>query len=27
MKIFNTNHAFCLETNNGAEIVVHMGGR
>ncbi|HBS2565970.1 PTS N-acetyl glucosamine transporter subunit IIABC [Klebsiella pneumoniae] len=23
--IFNTNHAFCLETNNGAEIVVHMG--
>ncbi len=22
---FNTNHAFCLETNNGAEIVVHMG--
>ena len=24
-KIFNTNHAFCLETNNGAEIVVHMG--
>ncbi|MDS6701993.1 PTS N-acetyl glucosamine transporter subunit IIABC [Klebsiella pneumoniae] len=25
MKIFNTNHAFCLETNNGAEIVVHMG--
>lgn len=25
MKIFNTNHAFCLETENGAEIVVHMG--
>ncbi len=25
VKIFNTNHAFCLETNNGAEIVVHMG--
>lgn len=25
MKIFNTNHAFCLETANGAEIVVHMG--
>ncbi|EPY4487935.1 PTS N-acetyl glucosamine transporter subunit IIABC [Klebsiella variicola] len=24
VKIFNTNHAFCLETNNGAEIVVHM---
>lgn len=25
VKIFNTNHAFCLETNEGAEIVVHMG--
>ena len=25
VKIFNTNHAFCLETNNGAEIVDHMG--
>ncbi|QCR37892.1 PTS N-acetyl glucosamine transporter subunit IIABC [Nissabacter sp. SGAir0207] len=25
VKIFNTNHAFCLETNNGAEVVVHMG--
>ncbi|HBT2833476.1 TPA: PTS N-acetyl glucosamine transporter subunit IIABC [Klebsiella pneumoniae] len=25
VKIYNTNHAFCLETNNGAEIVVHMG--
>ncbi|PXK41408.1 PTS N-acetyl glucosamine transporter subunit IIABC [Klebsiella variicola] len=25
VKIFNTNHAFCLEPNNGAEIVVHMG--
>ncbi|EMF7242561.1 PTS N-acetyl glucosamine transporter subunit IIABC [Klebsiella pneumoniae] len=25
VKIFNTNHAFCLETNNGAEIVVHIG--
>ncbi|HBR4537144.1 TPA: PTS N-acetyl glucosamine transporter subunit IIABC [Klebsiella pneumoniae] len=25
VKIFNSNHAFCLETNNGAEIVVHMG--
>ncbi|HIG8154219.1 TPA: PTS N-acetyl glucosamine transporter subunit IIABC [Klebsiella pneumoniae] len=25
VKIFNTNQAFCLETNNGAEIVVHMG--
>ncbi|HDK6129300.1 PTS N-acetyl glucosamine transporter subunit IIABC [Klebsiella pneumoniae] len=25
VKIFNTNHAFCLETNNGAEIVIHMG--
>lgn len=25
VKIFNTNHAFCLETRNGAEIIVHMG--
>ncbi|WP_010428638.1 N-acetylglucosamine-specific PTS transporter subunit IIBC [Enterobacter mori] len=25
VKIFNTNHAFCLETEKGAEIVVHMG--
>lgn len=25
MKIFNTNHAFCLETDEGAEVVVHMG--
>lgn len=25
VKIFNTNHAFCLETPEGAEIVVHMG--
>ncbi|MCT4716124.1 N-acetylglucosamine-specific PTS transporter subunit IIBC [Enterobacteriaceae bacterium H18W14] len=25
VKIFNTNHAFCLETQKGAEIVVHMG--
>lgn len=25
VKIFNTNHAFCLETANGAEVVVHMG--
>lgn len=25
VKIFNTNHAFCMETENGAEIVVHMG--
>ena len=25
VKSFNTNHAFCLETENGAEIVVHMG--
>ncbi|SUG34317.1 pts system, N-acetylglucosamine-specific IIABC component [Salmonella enterica subsp. arizonae] len=24
VKIFNTNHAFCLETEKGAEIVVHM---
>lgn len=25
VKIFNTNHAFCLETLKGAEIVVYMG--
>lgn len=25
VKIFNTNHVFCLETSEGAEIVVHMG--
>lgn len=25
VKIFNTNHAFCFETVNGVEIVVHMG--
>lgn len=25
VKIFNTNHAFCLETEKGVEIVVHMG--
>lgn len=25
VKIFDTNHAFCLETSNGVEIVVHMG--
>jgi PTS system N-acetylglucosamine-specific IIC component len=25
VKIFNTNHAFCLETEAGAEVVVHMG--
>ncbi|MDT8885069.1 N-acetylglucosamine-specific PTS transporter subunit IIBC [Klebsiella aerogenes] len=25
IKIFNTDHAFCLETEDGAEIVVHMG--
>ena len=25
VKIFNTNHAFCLETDSGAEVVVHMG--
>ncbi|QDY43604.1 N-acetylglucosamine-specific PTS transporter subunit IIBC [Candidatus Pantoea soli] len=25
VKIFSTNHAFCLETENGVEIVVHMG--
>ncbi|GAA3613765.1 N-acetylglucosamine-specific PTS transporter subunit IIBC [Gibbsiella greigii] len=25
VKIFNTDHAFCLETDKGAEIVVHIG--
>lgn len=25
VKIFSTNHAFCLEAANGVEIVVHMG--
>ncbi|WP_170870430.1 N-acetylglucosamine-specific PTS transporter subunit IIBC [Pantoea sp. 1.19] len=25
VKIFNTNHAFCLETDAGVEVVVHMG--
>ncbi|WP_380184397.1 PTS N-acetyl glucosamine transporter subunit IIABC [Kalamiella sp. sgz302252] len=25
VKIFNTNHAFCLETAKGLEVVVHMG--
>lgn len=25
VKIFNTNHAFCLETEKGIEVVVHMG--
>ena len=25
VKIFNTNHAFCLETDSGVEVVVHMG--
>ncbi|OWF81416.1 PTS N-acetyl glucosamine transporter subunit IIABC [Yersinia rohdei] len=25
VKIFNTNHAFCLETDTGAEVVVHIG--
>ncbi|PKH20541.1 PTS N-acetyl glucosamine transporter subunit IIABC [Enterobacterales bacterium CwR94] len=25
VKIFNTNHAFCLETATGVEVVVHMG--
>ena len=25
VKIFNTTHAFCLETVSGAEVVVHMG--
>ncbi len=25
VKIFTTNHAFCLESDDGVEIVVHMG--
>ncbi len=25
VKIFSTNHAFCLETDTGIEVVVHMG--
>ncbi|WP_369788763.1 PTS N-acetyl glucosamine transporter subunit IIABC [Rouxiella sp. WC2420] len=25
VKIFNTNHAFCMETEAGAEVVVHIG--
>ncbi|AEW44432.1 used N-acetyl glucosamine specific PTS enzymes: IIC component, IIB component, IIA component [Serratia symbiotica str. 'Cinara cedri'] len=25
IKIFDTNHAFCLETNKGVEIIVHIG--
>lgn len=25
VKIFNSNHAFCLTTRTGAEIIVHMG--
>ncbi|HHR6142841.1 TPA: N-acetylglucosamine-specific PTS transporter subunit IIBC [Providencia alcalifaciens] len=25
VKIFPTNHAFCLETANGVELIVHMG--
>ncbi|UBX47894.1 N-acetylglucosamine-specific PTS transporter subunit IIBC [Providencia alcalifaciens] len=25
VKIFPTNHAFCLETTNGVELIVHMG--
>ncbi|WP_071608868.1 N-acetylglucosamine-specific PTS transporter subunit IIBC [Entomohabitans teleogrylli] len=25
VKIFNTNHAFCLATDNGAELVIHLG--
>ena len=25
VKIFDTNHAFCLETRDGVEVVVHMG--
>lgn len=25
VKIFNTNHAFCLEGDDGVEVVVHMG--
>ncbi|MGL9774332.1 MAG: glucose PTS transporter subunit IIA [Sodalis sp. (in: enterobacteria)] len=24
VKVFNTHHAFCLETNGGAEVVVHI---
>ncbi|MCO8050350.1 PTS transporter subunit EIIC [Proteus sp. G2658] len=25
VKIFDTNHAFCIEADNGVEIIVHMG--
>lgn len=25
VKIFDTNHAFCIETDNGVEIIVHIG--
>ncbi|WP_337228678.1 N-acetylglucosamine-specific PTS transporter subunit IIBC [Proteus faecis] len=25
VKIFDTNHAFCIETDNSVEIIVHMG--
>lgn len=25
VKVFNTHHAFCLETDGGAEVVVHIG--
>ena len=25
VKFFNTHHAFCLETESGAEVVVHIG--
>ncbi|HGJ5899362.1 N-acetylglucosamine-specific PTS transporter subunit IIBC [Arsenophonus apicola] len=25
VKIFATNHAFCIETNEGVEVIVHMG--
>lgn len=25
VKIFATNHAFCIETNDGVEVIVHMG--
>ncbi|WGL93845.1 N-acetylglucosamine-specific PTS transporter subunit IIBC [Arsenophonus nasoniae] len=25
IKIFATNHAFCIETNEGVEVIVHMG--
>ncbi|KPD02147.1 N-acetylglucosamine-specific PTS transporter subunit IIBC [Moellerella wisconsensis] len=25
VKIFETNHAFCIETDNGVELIVHMG--